>query len=261
MSEAVTITSPVDRSQFSLHPEDEMTEHAFHDRQLRYFSHALGLTLPGCFVARNMAVYWVPGQRQYPYVGPDLLVARGRPPGENPSCFVTYEDGPLTLVAEVASESTRAQELTKRDKTYGAQLQVPEYLYIDGERHVLELWRWVEGRYQRVAPDESGRYWSEKLGIGFLWQEDRRLVRVVTGTGEIIPTSEEEAELRRAAEDRAAREARRAEREARRARQEARRAEEEAQRRAEAEARASALEAEVEQLRRSRDGGSGQTSQ
>jgi Uma2 family endonuclease len=261
MAEAIVVAPREDRTLFSLHPEDEMTEHAFHDRQLEYLKFALGQSLPDWFLARNMAVYWVPGQREHPYVGPDLFIARGRPADENPSCYLTYEDGPLTFVVEVASESTRAGESRKRDAIYAAELGVPEHLYIDGERHVLVLSRLVEGRYEAMAPDEAGRYWSRGLGIGFAWQEDGRLVRVMTASGEIVPTAAEEAALRREAEERAQREARRAqrdaqraEREARRARQEAGRADEEARLRAEAEARAEALAAELERLRRSIQG-------
>jgi Uma2 family endonuclease len=260
MSEVVAVVPREDRSRFSLHPEDEVTEHAFHDRQLGYFKHALGQALPDCFIARNMAVYWVPGQRDHPYVGPDLLVARAHPAEENPSCYLAYEDGPLTLVIEVASESTRAGEARTRDETYAAELAVPEHLYIDIERQILVLSVLEGGRYEPVAPDNSGRHWSRELGIGFVWQEDRRLVRVVTTEGRVMPAAEEEAALRREAEERAQREAQRAQREAQRARrearhaeQEARRAEEEARRRAEAEARAEALEAELERLRRSID--------
>jgi hypothetical protein len=45
--------------------------------------------------------------------------------------------------------------------------------------------------------------WSRELGIGFAWQEDGRLVRVVTADGGIVPTAQEEAALRREAEARA----------------------------------------------------------
>jgi Uma2 family endonuclease len=245
MSEAVAVTPREDRSLFSLHPEDEMTEHEFHDRQLHYSKHALGEVLPGLYIARNMAVYWVPGQRQNPYAGPDLFVARGHPVRPNPSCYLTYEDGPLMFVMEVASESTRAMEGTKRDETYAVQLTVPEHLYIDGDRHELVLSALVGSRYETVEPDEQGRHWSRELRVGFVWQDDGRLVRVVTPDGQIVASPQEDAALRREAEERALRETRRAARATQRARLQARRAEdaesravEEARQRAEAEARA-----------------------
>ena len=93
MSETATLTQPVDRSRFSLHPEDEMTEPLFHADQLEYFKQALPLLLPGWFVARNLAVYWVPEQFQHPYAGPDILVSRHHPREENASVYLTYEEG------------------------------------------------------------------------------------------------------------------------------------------------------------------------
>jgi Uma2 family endonuclease len=250
MSELAPAITRIDRSLFSLHPEDEMTERRFHARQVEYFNDALNALFPELFVARNMAVYWVPGQLQHPYVGPDLFVSRHAPSEENPSVYLTYEDGPIAFVIEVASERTRASEPKKRDETYAAALKIPEYLYVDRERETLELWRLVDGVYQLVPPDEEGRLWSQELRVGFAWQKDRRLVRVLTADGIVVPTDQEARALQQDAEILARREARRAKQEARRAEQEARRAEQEARRRQEAEARAALLTAEVERLRR-----------
>jgi Uma2 family endonuclease len=257
MVEVTTPVAPEDRTLFSLHEEDDLPESLFHSSQLGYFADALAAILPDLFVARNVGVYWVPGQREHPYIGPDILVSRGRPQDEDPSCYLTYEDGPISLVIEVASEKTRANEPKNRDETYGAILAIPEYLYVDRERRALELWRLVGGVYEKQAPDDEGRVWSRELGIGFGWQEDGRLVRVIAADGAIVPTSQEERALRRVAEARVARERRRGTEAAQRAELEARqraeaeaRADEEARQRAEAEERAASLAAEVERLRR-----------
>src|SRR4051794_25156125 len=109
------VAVPVDRSEFSLHPEDQLTQQDSHDEQCSYLKHALRELLTDWFVGRELAVYWEPGERQHPYAGPDILVARRRPAQESPTVFITYEDGPLTLVGEVASEGTRAGEESKRD--------------------------------------------------------------------------------------------------------------------------------------------------
>jgi Uma2 family endonuclease len=205
MSELLTTLPRADRSQFSLHPEDDMTERHFHARQVSYFEHVFTSRFPELFVARNMAVYWVPGQRKKPYAGPDLFVSRRHPEEEDPSVYLTYEDGPIAFVVEVASEKTRAKEAKKRDETYAAALRIPEYLYVDHERDVLGLWRLAGEVYEPVAPDGQGRLWSEELGVWFAWQEDGRLVRVITADGETVPTSQEEADLRLAAEEQARR--------------------------------------------------------
>src|SRR5206468_9344622 len=113
-----------DREQFSLHPEDDMTESRSHSAQAVYLEFAISQALPELFVARNLAVYWVPGQREHPYAGPDVLVSRHHPQRqEDPTVYLTYEDGPLTLVAEIASDKTRRKERRKRDEIYGAALQ------------------------------------------------------------------------------------------------------------------------------------------
>jgi hypothetical protein len=257
MSELLSTRPRADRSQFSLHPEDDVTERHFHARQVSYFEHVFTSRFPELFVARNMAIYWVPGQRKKPYAGPDLFLSRRHPEEENPSVYLTYEDGPIAFVVEVASEKTRASEPTRRDATYAASLHIPEYLYVDHERGVLGLWRLAGDAYEPIAPDEQGRLWSEELSVWFAWQEDGRLVRVITADGQIVPTSQEETALRKAADARAEREARRAEQEARRAEREsrraaaeARRAEEEARRRAEVEEELRRLRAEYERLRR-----------
>jgi Uma2 family endonuclease len=258
----------VDRELFSLHPEEQMTERPSHRLQGTYGEQALRRLLPGWYVAGNMGVYWVPGEMEYPSAGPDIMVARGAPAREDASVYLTYEDGPLTLVVEIASPSTRSLDRHKRDTVYAIELAVPWYLWIDLPRRVLALYRLVEGQYQPVSPDAEGRLWCDDLGVGFAWQPDGRMVRVLDKNGTVVPTEAEEAALREAAEERAARQAQRAEREARRAAREAQRAEREA-RRAQAEAdarraaeeRAEALAAELERLRRmlAEAGGSGDT--
>src|SRR5439155_10229425 len=130
---------PIDRSLFSLHPEEEMPECRSHDQQLETLKFALEHTLSDLFIARNMAVYWIPGQMQHPWAGPDILVSRHHPKDDDPSCYVTYEDGPLAFVCEVASPKTPGKEAERRDGTYAQALAVPEHLFIDLERHVLEL--------------------------------------------------------------------------------------------------------------------------
>jgi Uma2 family endonuclease len=188
----VTTFIPVDREQFSLHPEDDMTESRSHSAQAVYLEFAISQAMPELFVARNLAVYWVPGQREHPYAGPDILVSRHHPQRqEDPTVYLTYEDGPLTLDAEIASDKTRRKVRRERDETYAAALQVPEYLLIDIPRQVLQLWALEEGRYVPMHSDSEGRLWSRELELGFAWQEDRRLVRVLRRDGTALPTAQE----------------------------------------------------------------------
>jgi hypothetical protein len=196
-------TQSVDRERFSLHPKEQMTERPSHRMQATYTEFALRRLLPDWFVAGNMGVYWVPGELEYPYVGPDVLVARNTPKREDAAVYLVYEDGPLTLVVEIASPGTRNMDRKKRDNDYALELAVPWYLWIDLPRRVLELYRLVDGRYELMIPDQDGRVWCPDLGVGFAWDESARLVRVLAPSGRIMSTSDEEAKLRQAAEERA----------------------------------------------------------
>ena len=191
MAEASILTPVTDRSLFSMHPEDWVTQQDSHDEQGGYFKDALRLVLPDCFVARDLAVYWVPGQLQHPYAGPDIFVSRSRPREEDPRVWLVYEDGPLEMVIEVASEGTRSREGDRRDNTYALELKVPEHLFVDLYEDKLELSLLIGGRYEPVAPDERGFLWSRRLGVGFVRLPGERLVRVLTAAGEVVPTRRE----------------------------------------------------------------------
>jgi Uma2 family endonuclease len=239
---------PVDRERFSTHPEAHMTERPSHRRQGTYTEYALRRVLPDWFVAGNMGVYWVPDQFEYPYVGPDVFVARNRPSRNDAATYFTYEDGPLTLVVEIASPATRKLDLQKRDRDYAVELAVPWHLWIDLLQPTLELCRLHEGRYVPVEPDKSGAVWCTDLGVGFAWQEDGRLVRVLAADGTTVPTDDEELILREE-------EAARRQLAEQRAEREARRAEQEATARQAAEERAEALAAELQRLRQAMEEG------
>jgi Uma2 family endonuclease len=246
------ITPPyADRQLFSLHEEDEAggAEGAYwgpgpgevtpHRRQVVYLETNFQVELPDRFVGANMGVYWVPSQHEEPWAGPDVFVA-ARPPIRDPlpRVWLVWEDGPLQFVAEVASEKTRRLERPGthgrprgagrqradtegcREEKYQDALGVPECLYVDLDRHQLELWRLQAGKYRRVR-EEGGRLYSEELGVWFGWDPGAEFVRIWTVDGRILPTPEEwEQQLQ-----------------------------EEQRLRQEAEARAAALAAELERLR------------
>jgi Uma2 family endonuclease len=206
MSELVT-PSYVDRRLFSLHEAEDVVEITPHRRQVSYLETNLQTLFPDRFVGANLGVYWVRGQFRHPWTGPDVLVAAPSPRGDAPRVWVVWEDGPLQFVGEVASDETRAQEPKKRVEIYQNALAVPEYLFVDLDRHQLELWRLEDGVYLQV-PAERGCLYSQQLGVWFGWQPDRALVRMWTADGRMLRTPEERQQQTDAAEQRAAAEAR-----------------------------------------------------
>jgi Uma2 family endonuclease len=179
-----------DRRRFSLHPEEDLTETPPHRREVIYLETNIRRELPDPFVGANLGVYWVPGQFVKPWVGPDVLVSR-HPLQQPPQrVYLVWEDGPLRFVAEVASERTRHTERPKRNTHYQIDLQVPEYLYIDLDRHQLELSRLRDGLYESVAA-QNGRMHSEQLDLWFGWDPQQNFVRIWTAQGRMLPTAEE----------------------------------------------------------------------
>ena len=53
--------------------------------------------------------------------------------------------------------------------------------------------RWSRARTSRSSLDSAGRLWSPALGVGFGWQDDGRLVRVLRSDGTVVPTRSEMA--------------------------------------------------------------------
>jgi Uma2 family endonuclease len=234
MSELVTFV-PADRQRFSLHEEEDVVEVPPHRRQIVYFETNLQVELPDRFVVANMGVYWVPGQYENPWTGPDLFVA-ARPAKAPPRVWLVWEDGPLQFVAEVASERTRRGERRKREGIYRDALRVPEALYVDLDRRQLELWRLREGAYRRVR-EEGGRLFSQEMGVWFGWDAAESFVRIWSGDGRMLSTPEEKEQQLQEAEVQA-QEERRLRQEEQRLRQEEQRLRQEAEQRASEEARA-----------------------
>jgi Uma2 family endonuclease len=210
MSE-VAASPRTDRRLFSLHEEEEVVEVPPHRRQVFYLENNLRYELPDRFVGANMGVYWVPGQFEKPWVGPDFFVAPGlkETVDPEPRVYLVWEDGPIQFVGEadgplpVASDRTRRAERRKREQIYRAELQVPEYLYIDLDRHQLELWRLEEGEYRRLR-EENGRLYSRELDLSFGWDPRRNFVRIWTPDGRMLRTANEDRRRAEAAEARVA---------------------------------------------------------
>jgi Uma2 family endonuclease len=264
----ITLSPPAEHSRYSLHPEVDVVETPPHRRQIEYLETNLRSELSHLFVGGNIGVYWVPGAYEEPWAGPDVLVSQHTLATPPLRVYLVWEHGPVRFVGEVASDRTRRAERRKRETYYRVDLQIPEYLYIDLDRHELELWRLEEGEYQRV-PEAEGRLHSQELNLWFAWDAQQEFVRVWTADGRMLLTKEEDLEQTRAlaaerdavlAEREAAREAEaralaRA-REVEAEREAAREAEAQALARArEAEARAAELAAELERLRRLHDVG------
>lgn len=83
---------------------------------------------------------------------PDLLFLRH---ANRSRLQASHLEGPADLVVEVISPGTRRTDRVDKFQEY-ERGGVPEYLIVDPERHVMELYRLTDGRYEEVLPDEGG---------------------------------------------------------------------------------------------------------
>ena len=212
MQRAPTLAPEEDRGFYPIHEEDHVVQGPAHYRQSVYLTSVLAAHRPDLWGLGDACLYWVPGDNQR-YVAPDVAVIGSPPPEPLPTVYLQWQDPPLLFVAEVASESTRGQDVAAKLSTYEQGLQAPEYLYADPDRQDLRLWRLVEGRYRRVRADPDGKLWSAQLGLWFGLDESGFLRVYTPERGMLLTHAEEtmraerEATLRTKAEERAEREA------------------------------------------------------
>lgn len=229
---------------------------------------------PQVYVAGNMFVYYVPGDRLR-HVSPDVFVAFGIPKSTTPERrrYLVWEEGKAPdVVIELTSESTREEDIDDKMMIY-RDMGVREYFLYDPYEEYLDPplkgYRLVEGEYQPITA-VAGRLPSAILGLHLepsegllrlfnpatkIWlptpQEDRRLRLEAQAAHQQAETERQQAQAARQQAEAEWQQAQAARQQAETARQQAeaeRQQEEEARRRAESEIQR--LRQEVEELRR-----------
>lgn len=219
------------------------------------------------FATGNMSIYYPvlePGtdrtvRRKLRFRGPDFFVVLDplQKPERN-SWVVENEAGKYPdVIVEVLSRRTRSADRGQKKEIYERIFRTPEYFLFDPIKSTLEGYRLVRGRYKPISPDAFGHLPSTRLGLALGLREapelgGRRMARLFTPQGELVPLPPEVAERETARADREAsraeQEASRAQREAARADRETARAEREATRARRAEREKEALLAKLRAL-------------
>jgi Uma2 family endonuclease len=139
--------------------------------------------------------------------GPDFFFVEGVEDHDRKSWVSWREEGRLPdVIVEFLSPSSKNNDRTVKKDLYAGIFQTHEYFLYEPATGELEGFRLVGGRYQRLFPDASNRFWSEKLGLKLgLWQGLRTgvetaWVRLFEADGRLVPTETEAAEARAEAE-------------------------------------------------------------
>ncbi|MFI5456800.1 MAG: Uma2 family endonuclease [Isosphaerales bacterium] len=125
---------------------------------------ALFLDDPNVFVAGDLLWYPVEGEPTI-RIGPDVLVAFGRPKGDRGS-YKQWEEGNLApqVIFEILSPGNRPGEMDRKFQFY-QQYGVEEYYIYDPDDGSLEGWRRVGDQLKEI-PQMAG-FVSPRLGIHF----------------------------------------------------------------------------------------------
>jgi len=188
---------------------------------------ALFLDDPNVFVAGDLLWYPVEGKPTI-RIGPDVLVAFGRPKGRRGS-YKQWEEGNLApqVIFEVLSPGNRPGEMESKFQFY-QQYGVEEYYIYDPDNGPLRGWRRM-GDHLEEIPQMAG-FVSPRLGVHFDPGEGPDNLRIFSPDGTPFLTFAEWVKKSKTDERRADEERLRADEEHRRADEEHQRADEERRR-------------------------------
>lgn len=192
---------------------------------------------PDVLVGGNNFVHSEKGNRKN-HVAPDCYVVKGVSKRLRDNFKVWEEGAAPCVVFEFTSEETKNADIGRKFTLYEQTLKTAEYFLFDPKHEYLtpplQGYRLHEGRYERIAPDERSRLWSEELGLWLEQSGDKlRLFNPLTGEYLRTPAEAERERLQEKARADAQQE----------------RADAEASARAKAEAELTSLRAQLEALR------------
>ena len=207
------------------------------------------------FVGGNMALYYSALQaKKNDFKAPDVFVVLDTTFGQGRKSWVVWEEDGRTpsVVVELLSESTEANDRGPKRRIYERILRVPDYFIYDPIDFRFEGWHLEEGVYQPLLPDSDGRLFCATVGLwlgrwrGSFLKRETSWLRLFDADGRVVPTYGEAAkEHADAAIERADAAIERADAATERADAEAMRADAEAERARAAEARVAELLAQL----------------
>ncbi|MCX8119982.1 MAG: Uma2 family endonuclease [Oscillatoriaceae bacterium SKW80] len=146
------------------------------------------------FASGNLTIYYSPRQRKSEdFRGPDFFVVLGTERRPRSSWVVWEEDGKYpNVIVELLSESTAQTDKNFKKQLYQDIFRTPDYFWFAPESLEFAGFHLVDGIYQPIQPNASGRLWSHQLGL-YLGIHEQKL-RFFTSEGLLVPTPEEAAE-------------------------------------------------------------------
>ena len=154
------------------------------------------------FAAGNLTVYFSPRQlKSEHFRGPDFFVVLGTERRPRRSWTVWDEDGRYpNVIVEILSTSTAAIDRGLKKQIYQDVFRTPDYFWFDPDTHELAGFHLVDGQYEPLSPDATGRLRSAQLGLFLAVHEDT--LRLFSAEGALLPAARELAQQVETAEQR-----------------------------------------------------------
>jgi len=163
------------------------------------------------YISGNLTVYYNEQQlKSRDFRGPDFFVVLGTENKPRKSWVVWGEEGRYpNLIVEILSTSTAKVDRGLKKDLYQNTFRTPDYFLFDPDTAELEGYHLVDGRYEAIAPNDRGQFWSQQIELYLGVQEGT--LRFFTTEGVLLPTSREAAEQARQTAEQAQARAERAE--------------------------------------------------
>jgi Uma2 family endonuclease len=143
------------------------------------------------FAAANLTIYYNEQQlKSRDFRGPDFFVVLGTDRRPRKSWTIWEEGGKYpNFIIEILSDSTASVDRNLKKELYQDTFRTPDYFWFDPYTLDFQGYHLVDGLYQPLQPNASGRLWSQQLGL-YLGIEQQQL-RFFTPEGTLVPTLQE----------------------------------------------------------------------
>ncbi|NJL42772.1 MAG: Uma2 family endonuclease [Pseudanabaena sp. SU_2_4] len=198
-AEIEDITDDIKQFPTNLYSDEPPLETDFHREQIDLLIRLLKYwwqDRPDFYISGNLTVYYNKQQiKKRDFRGPDVFVVLGAEKRDRRSWAIWEEGGKYpNVVIELLSSSTATVDRGAKKKLYQDVWRVPDYFWFHPETMEFAGFHLVNGRYEAIAPTETGWLWSEQLGL-YLGIHEQQL-RWFSEQGQLIPLPEEQERQR-----------------------------------------------------------------
>jgi Uma2 family endonuclease len=178
----------------NLYSDEPPLESDFHRNQINLLIRLLKYwwqDRPDFYISGSLTVYYNVQQiKKRDFRGPDVFVVLGAEKKDRCSWTIWAEGGkyPNVVIELLSSATATVDKGTKKD-LYQDVWRVPNYFWFHPETMEFAGFHLVSGRYEALAPNDSGWLWSGQLEL-FLGIHERQL-RWFSAEGQLVPLPEE----------------------------------------------------------------------